>query len=177
MLSPEQEFKAAWTRAEQAPNQFQQAEKDGQVGREFSEASRTRSLLSVRPFLSSTPPDGMFPALTPEGKRIGDQMKSTAVAGEHLVFNSYEDFDVKDRCITHGMFTTMFPFHYNNGIQIFQAPGEVVIFFEMIHDVRIIPLSDNTPPGAAVQEWLGTSMGTGKGNTLVVETTNVFRLP
>ncbi len=169
----EQEFKAAQTRAEQAPNQFQQAEKDGQVGREF-----LRGVTDPEPPQRQTafvfdPPDGMLPALTPEGKRIGDQMKSSwAVAGEHLVFNSYEDFDVKDRCITHGMPATMFPFHYNNGIQIFQAPGEVVIFFEMIHDVRIIPLSDNTPPGA-VQEWLGTSRGHWEGNTLVVETTNV----
>jgi hypothetical protein len=101
-------------------------------------------------------------------------MKSSwAVAGEHLVFNSYEDFDVKDRCITHGMPASMFPFHYNNGIQIFQTPGQVVIFFEMIHDVRIIPLNDSTPPPAAVKEWLGVSRGHWEGNTLVVETTNV----
>lgn len=95
------------------------------------------------------------------------------VAGEHLVFNSYEDFDMKDRCVTHGMPASMFPFHYNNGIRIFQTPGQVVILIEMIHDVRIIPLNDNTAVSGNVDDWLGFSRGHWEGNTLVVETTNV----
>ena len=170
----EEEFKAAQARSQQAPNQFKQAQSEGQLGREF-----LRGVTDPEPPQRQTsfifdPPDGKFPELTPEGKRIGDEMKSSwSVAGEHLVFNSYEDFDLKDRCVTHGMPASMFPFHYNNGIQIFQAPGEVVIFIEMIHDVRIIPLNDNTPVPANVQDWLGFSRGHWEGNTLVVETTNV----
>lgn len=171
----EEEFKAAQTRAEQAPNQFQKAKEEGQPGREF-----LRGVTDPEPPQRQTafifdPPDGKLPALTPEGKRVGDQMKSSwSVAGEPLVFNSYEDFDLKDRCVTHGMPASMFPFHYNNGIQIFQSPGQVVIFIEMIHDTRIIPLNDNTPPPPGnVKEWLGFSRAHWEGNTLVVETTNV----
>jgi hypothetical protein len=171
----EEEFKAAQARAAQAPDRFQQAEKEGQTGREF-----LRGVTDPEPPQRQTafvfdPPDGKLPALTAEGKRVGDQMKSSwAMAGEHLVFNSYEDFDVKDRCITHGMPASMFPFHYNNGIQIIQAPGEVVILIEMIHDVRVIPLNDTSPPPpATVTDWLGFSRGHWEGNTLVVETTNV----
>jgi hypothetical protein len=170
----EEEFNAAQARAEKAPDRFAAAEKEGQLGREF-----LRGVTDPEPPQRQTafifdPPDGKFPEMTPEGKKEGEAMKSSwAMAGEHLVFNSYEDFDLKDRCVTHGMPASMLPFHYNNGIQIFQAPGEVVIFIEMIHDVRIIPLNDNTPVPATVQDWLGFSRGHWEGNTLVVETTNV----
>jgi len=171
----EEEFKAAQTRYANAPDRFQEAKQEGQTGREF-----LRGVTDPEPPQRQTafifdPPDGKIPPLTPEGKRIGDQMKSSwSVAGEHLVFNSYEDFDMKDRCVTHGMPASMFPFHYNNGIQIFQVPGQVVILIEMIHDVRIIPLNDSTPlPPNTVDDWLGFSRGHWDGNTLVVETTNV----
>jgi hypothetical protein len=170
----EEEFKAAQERYAKAPNQFQQAAEQGQTGREF-----LRGVTDPEPPQRQTafvfdPPDGKLPDLTPEGKRIGDQMKSSwSVAGEHLTFNSYEDFDLKDRCVTHGMPASMFPFHYNNGIRIFQTPGQVVILIEMIHDVRIIPLNDNTKVPDNIQDWLGFSRGHWEGNTLVVETTNV----
>jgi len=170
----EEEFKAAQTRFEKAPNQFANAEKEGQAGREFLRGVTDPEPPQRQTSLIFDPPDGKFPEMTPEGKKEGAAMKSSwAMAGEHLVFNSYEDFDLKDRCVTHGMPASMFPFHYNNGIQIFQAPGEVVIFIEMIHDVRIIPLNDTTPVPATVQDWLGFSRGHWDGNTLVVETTNV----
>jgi hypothetical protein len=170
----EEEFKAVQARAAGTTDRYSQAEKEGQTGREF-----LRGVTDPEPPQRQTgfvfdPPDGKLPALTPEGKRIGDQMKSSwSVDGEHLVFNSYEDFDLKDRCVTHGMPATMFPFHYNNGIQIFQAPGQVAILFEMIHNVRMIPLNDDTPPPSNVKEWLGISRGHWEGNTLVVVTTNV----
>ncbi len=170
----EEEYKAAVARYEKAPNQFLQAANEGQAGREF-----LRGVTDPEPPQRQTsfvfdPPDGKIPALTPEGKRIGDQMKSSwSVAGEHLTFDSYEDFDVKDRCITHGMPASMFPFHYNNGLQIFQTPGQVVILIEMIHDVRVIPLNDKTTVPESVEDWLGFSRGHWEGNTLVVETTNV----
>jgi hypothetical protein len=170
----EEEFNAARDRAATAPDRFETAKKEGQAGREFLRGVTDPEPPQRQTSLIVDPPDGKFPALTPEGKRLGDQMKSSwSVAGEHLVFNSYEDFDLKDRCVTHGMPASMFPFHYNNGIQIFQTPGQVVIFIEMIHDVRVIPLNDNTPVPGAVQQWLGFSRGHWEGNTLVVETTNV----
>jgi hypothetical protein len=65
----------------------------------------------------------------------------------------------------------MFPFRYNNGLQIIQTPGYVALRMEMIHETRIVAL--NAPPvSPAIKEWLGISRGHWDGNTLVVETTN-----
>jgi hypothetical protein len=66
----------------------------------------------------------------------------------------------------------MLPFHYNNGIRVFQAPGYVVIHFEMLGD-RIIPLRSRDHWPQAVRSWMGDSLGHWEGNTLVVETTNI----
>ena len=67
----------------------------------------------------------------------------------------------------------MLPFRYNNGIQILQSPGYVVINLEMIHDARIIPLDGGPMPPANVTSWMGESRGHWEGNTLVVETSNI----
>ena len=91
------------------------------------------------------PPDGKLPEMTPEGKRLSSLMKSSwPLPGEKLAFDSYTDFDSWDRCITRGLPASMFPFRYNNGLQIVQAPGYVVLRMEMIHEARIVAL--NAPP-------------------------------
>ena len=61
---------------------------------------------------------------------------------------------------------------YNANYQIVQAPGQVMILTEMIHDVRIIPLDGRPQPHRNVRQWMGVSRGRWEGNTLVVETTN-----
>ena len=69
----------------------------------------------------------------------------------------------------------MFPFRYNNGVQIIQSPGYVVLNMEMIHEARIIPIGAPPPASAAVKQWLGISRGRWEGaggTTLVIETTN-----
>jgi hypothetical protein len=119
------------------------------------------------------PPDGKLPEMTPEGKRLMAQMKSSwALPGEKLTFDSYHDFDVWDQCITRGMPVSMFPFRYNNGVEIFQAPGKVVIYMEMIHEAREVPLNDNTPIPAELKSYMGIARGHWEGNTLVVVSTN-----
>ena len=62
------------------------------------------------------------------------------------VFDSPEDFDSWDRCITRGLPVSMLPRNYNNGIRIMQFPGYVVILLEMAHETRIIPTDE--APGA-----------------------------
>ena len=85
------------------------------------------------------PPDGKLPEMTPEGKRLSSLMKSSwPLPGEKLEFDSYKDFDSWDRCITRGLPASMFPFRYNNGLQIIQTPGYVVLRMEMIHEARIV---------------------------------------
>jgi hypothetical protein len=121
--------------------------------------------------LLSDPPDGRFPALTPKGKELYEKMHGSYKPGQ-TVFDSPDDFDSWDRCITRGMPVSMLPRNYNNGIRIMQSPGYVLIVLEMAHEVRVIPTNGQPPLDKSVKEWLGESRGHWEGNTLVVETTN-----
>ena len=66
----------------------------------------------------------------------------------------------------------MLPAGYDNNVQIFQAPGYVVLAVEMVHDVRIVPLDGHPHLPPHIRQWLGDSRGHWEGNTLVVGTTN-----
>ena len=127
---------------------------------EWGQVNRLTSLLV-------DPPDGRLPALTPEGERRRALMRSGWMT---IPFDRPTDFDNWDRCITRGLPASMLPAYYNNGIEIFQAPGFVV--FEMIHETRIIPTDGRPPVDAGAKAWFGFSRGRWDGNTLVVETTN-----
>ncbi len=70
----------------------------------------------------------------------------------------------------------MAPGAYNNNVQLFQAPGYVVIFNEMINDARIVPLDGRPHLPESIRQWRGDSRGRWDGNALVVDTTN-FRDP
>jgi hypothetical protein len=169
----EAEFQAAQKRASGAPDRFSAAAQQGEAGRAFLAGVTDPTTPQRQTSLIFDPPDGKLPEMTPEGKRLMGEMKSSwALPNEKLVFDSYKDFDLWDRCITRGMPVSMFPFRYNNGIQIIQSPGQVTILMEMIHEARIVPLNDNTPVPAAIKSYMGIARGHWEGNTLVVESTN-----
>lgn len=133
---------------------------------ETTEAQRINSLLV-------DPADGRFPALTDEGVRRSALIASSwSTEQSGRGFDSVADFDTWDRCVTRGLPPSMFPFNYNNGIRIHQAPGYVVVELEMIHEARVIPVDDRPPLPGEIKQWMGESRGHWKGNTLVVETTN-----
>lgn len=115
------------------------------------------------------PANGRVPPMTPEGER---RAKASHSSWDNDLFENIEDFNSLDRCITRGMPATMIPFPYNNGVEIFQAPGYVVLNHEMIHETRIIPLDGREHIPAGMKTWLGDSRGHWEGDTLVVETTN-----
>jgi hypothetical protein len=115
------------------------------------------------------PANGRLPALTSEGERLSALMKSS---WSNIPFDSVTDFNALDRCITRGLPASMFPFMYNGGIAIVQAPGYVVIRLELIHETRIVPLDGRPPLDPAIKQWLGESRGRFDGDTLVIETTN-----
>ena len=121
--------------------------------------------------LLSEPANGRFPALTPHGQELYNNMHGSYKPGQ-TVFDSPADFDEWDRCITRGMPVSMEPRNYNNGIRIMQSPGYVIILLEMAHEARIIPTSPRPPLDPSIKTWLGESRGHWEGNTLVVETTN-----
>ena len=77
-----------------------------------------------------------------------------------------------ERCITRGVPGGIFPPGYGAGYQIFQAPGYVVLYYEMIHEARIIPLEDRPHLSDTIRQWNGDPRGRWEGDTLVVETTN-----
>ena len=115
------------------------------------------------------PPNGQLPAQTPAGKEMSSKMGSD---WNREVFDTVADFGTWNRCITRGLPEGMFPNPYNNGIQIVQAPGYVVINMEMIHEARVVPLRNMPALDGEVQQWLGSSRGHWEGTTLVVETRN-----
>ena len=116
------------------------------------------------------PPDGRIPfrAEYQAGSRIRRLNNRNGFA------DSYTDRSLADRCIMgFNAGPPMVSSAYNNNVQILQAPGHVVIFNEMIHNARIIPL-DGRPHGA-LRQWSGDSRGRWEGETLVVETRNFLR--
>jgi hypothetical protein len=86
--------------------------------------------------------------------------------------DSYEFMSVWDRCITRGVPGGMFPAGYNNAYEIVQAPGYVVIHYEMIHEARVIPMDGRPHLPPQVRSWNGDPRGRWEGQTLVVDTTN-----
>jgi hypothetical protein len=115
------------------------------------------------------PTNGRLPALTAEGERRSATMTSS---WSDISFDEVADFNALDRCITRGMPASMFPFMYNSGIEIVQAPGYVVIRLELVHETRIVPLDGRPPLATEIVQWLGDSRGRFEGDTLVIETRN-----
>ena len=117
------------------------------------------------PSLVIDPPDGRLPALTP----FGSQRREYYQVHRH---DAAETIAPSDRCVSRGLMGKMLPTFYNNGKLILQAPGYVVIFSEMIHNARIIPLDGRPRIDGNIQLWEGDARGRWEGNTLIVETTN-----
>ena len=85
-----------------------------------------------------------------------------------------EDRPLGERCITgFNSGPPMLPAAYNMNVQIFQTADHVVLFNEMVHNPRIIPL-DGSDHGT-IPQWTGVSRGHWEGDTLVVETKNFRR--
>ena len=143
-LLTDEEFAAAQKSAEARNTRFE----SGTIPQADSgQATRLTSLMS-------DPPNGRFPALTAKGKELYDKMHGSYKPGQ-TVFDSPEDFDSWDRCITRGMPVSMLPRNYNNGIRIMQSPGYVLIALEMAHEVRVIPTDRRPPLDKSIKEWLG----------------------
>src|SRR5207249_10530348 len=76
------------------------------------------------------------------------------------------------RCITRGIVGSVMPVVYGNGNRIIQAPGEVIISYEMVHDTRVIYTDGRPHVPSKIRQYLGDARGHWEGSTLVVETTN-----
>ena len=116
------------------------------------------------------PPDGRMPPLTPEGQQRTARAPRGTLGGAQL--NGPEDFSYWERCISRGALGSTLPVLYNSGIDITQGPGYVALRYEMVHDMRIIPIDRRPHVGPAVALYMGDARGRWDGDTLVVETTN-----
>jgi hypothetical protein len=125
---------------------------------------------SRRTSLIIDPPDGQIPAQTPEGRERAAARR--AAAREHGPADSYENRSLQERCITRGLPEVILPGPYNNNLQIVQTPGYVLLFTEMIHDARVVPIDGRPHSSPSLRSWMGDSRGRWEGDTLVIDTTN-----
>ena len=86
--------------------------------------------------------------------------------------DTYLNMSVWDRCISRGIPGSMLPAGYNNAYRILQTPDHVVIYHEMIHDARIIPLSAQPFVDDRIRQWMGDARARWEDDVLVVETKN-----
>jgi hypothetical protein len=130
------------------------------------------------------PADGRLPPLMPQALQqfgsFGDDVPDEAHRQPPLRYRSGgagtdgpEDRGLAERCIvSFNAGPPMAPSSYNNNVQLLQTPNHVVIFTEMIHDARIVPLDGRPPLPDDIRLWMGDARGHWDGDTLVVETAN-----
>jgi hypothetical protein len=128
----------------------------------------TKVISTRRTSLIVDPPDGRIPPLTPDAQK---RVATRAEARRLHPADGPEDLTLADRCIARPG-PPMVPAGYNNNHRIVQTREHVVIFSEMMHDARIIPLDNRPRLPANVRQWFGVSRGRWEGDTLVIETTN-----
>jgi hypothetical protein len=118
--------------------------------------------------LITDPPDGKIPKPTP----LAEKRRAEHTAAFERA-DGPEDFGLADRCIM-GWSTgpPIIPGNQSNVLQLFQSRDHFVIYTEMVHDARIVPLDDRPAPPPAIREYSGISRGHWEKDTLVVETTN-----
>jgi hypothetical protein len=133
------------------------------INREFD--NRTSLIIDPR--------DGRLPPLTQEAQRR-QSGPAAAVAGGMGLPAGPEELSNAIRCITPGV--PRVGGRYGAGdfgyYEIVQSPGYVVIYSEVMHQTRIIPVNGRAHLPQNFRAWDGDSRGRWEGKTLVVDTTN-----
>jgi hypothetical protein len=115
------------------------------------------------------PLDGRIPPLTPEGRN-----RQTAVNAAFRRPAMPADVGNALRCVSWGV--PRLGGRYGSGdmayYQIVQSPTHVVLFMEVGHEARVIPIDGSPHLSSMLRQWNGDSRGHWEGNTLVVDTTN-----
>jgi hypothetical protein len=111
------------------------------------------------------PPDGKIPPRTPAGAA------RVAASKPKTTLNGPEDLPARTRCMGGG--PEMIGTGYRSQYQIVQSRDYVVIVFEHMHNVRVIPLDGRAHLPRGLTRTVGDSRGHWEGDSLVVETTNI----
>ncbi len=174
---PRDRPEAQGTRESLTPEEFFQraSQQQGGKNRATQEETFLRNEWGTRTFgftsLVVDPPNGRVPEMTAAGKARAEAVARVGTFGPGP-FDKFEDFSLYDRCITRGIFGSVLPSIYGNGIRIAQGPNEVSITYEMIHDTRIIQLGNKPHLDSSIHQYMGDARGHWEGDTLVVESTN-----
>ena len=128
-----------------------------------------------RSSLITHPADGRTPELTPAAQaRRAERRESRSQFGQ---YDHPELRPLGERCLVSfgsNAGPPMLPNgFYNNNYTIVQTTDHILIFTEMVHDVRIIRLGERVPMPEHMRPWMGDSWGHWEGDTLVIETTNL----
>jgi hypothetical protein len=139
--------------------------------------SNEKGRLLDRTSLIVDPPNGRLPSVTERGQIIREQRAAAEADRQvgvepfvELLYRSWMDFPPYERCVARPM--PRISHSYNHGVQILQTPGYVVIHYESMHDVRVIPLDGRPHLDPSIRQWNGDSRGHWEGDTLVVDWTN-----
>jgi len=144
---------------------------------EEAEAASEEMVIGAEPRTSFlvAPSNGRLPELTPAARAARADRLAAYPRGYGFQRGDHpEGMTLAERCLRdYGSLLgpPMMPVGYNNNYQIIQTQDHVVLLVEMIHDARIIPLTDKHRDGA-IRPWMGDSIGRYEEDTLVVETTN-----
>jgi hypothetical protein len=127
--------------------------------------------VSLRTSLIVEPRNGKLPPLTPAGaERSAIRARAGGPSG---AADSAQSRTLAERCISWGnVGPPMIPPTYYANMQILQTADQVVLRHELMHDVRLVPVSDLPRPGPDVRSMAGHSRARWDGDTLVVDTTN-----
>ena len=152
----------------------QRTEAGGSIGayNNFWMDRGTRDVGTRRTSLIVDPPNGRLPIATERGQARNAMGRGSFGA---YIPASYTALSNADRCMMgFNAGPPITPGGYNQNVQIFQTPNEVVLLTEMVHTVRVIPIEDGRPAihDDRLAQWSGVSRGYWDGDTLVVETTN-----
>jgi hypothetical protein len=123
-----------------------------------------------RAWLVVDPPDGRIPPTTPEAKARASAQAAARKGRSDT--DSYADRSLYDRCSSRGLPGSMMPAIYGNSYRIVQGPGVVTIGYEMVNELRVIPLDGRPHVSPAIRSYMGDARGRFENGTLVVETTN-----
>jgi hypothetical protein len=161
------DLQGMWTNYDPTP--FEQLSPEEQTPREPAVSTadwlvQDSPISRRRPSMVVDPPNGKVP--------LKPQAVETRDAALALDSRSPEHYGPWERCITRGVPGSMWPGAYNNGHQIVQTAGHLVLYSEMIHEARIIPVDGRPHLRAEIKSWDGDSRGHWEGDTLVVDTTN-----
>jgi hypothetical protein len=113
------------------------------------------------------PPNGKYPPRTEAAIQAARELREWRAA--HPA-DSWLDRPLGERCVSFG--APRLSAGYNSYWQIVQSKDHVVLYQEMAHDARIVPLIEKPPIDADIRLWHGASRGWWEGDTLVIETTN-----